>query len=158
MAPHEFADFVRSHKPALVLGSQHDAADFLVWLLQYSTIGANCCWVGDVERNEDGLITLNEIEKDSPQTALIETGTVDLIPFISYGLEANDTKLKHLPSLLLVRVPQFVFVRRSSLINVWVFPTVATKHQNTYKPFTIIIITPPTNVLRRGRYSYPQDA
>ena len=107
-APHEFADFFIAARPRFALGSQHDAADFLSWVLESSTIGHDCCRVGPVPRSEYELIILNEFFPGTSEAALVQGQQINMQTLVSSCLQHDDTKLRMLPPVLLLRMPQSV--------------------------------------------------
>jgi len=107
-APHEFADFVRASRPAFVLGSQHDAADFLSWLLQHTSVGHDCCRVGQVPRSDYELVHVNEIQAGSPMAGLVQRDTICMGELLVAALGNDDTRLRQVPQVLLLRLPQCV--------------------------------------------------
>ena len=107
-APHEFADYFIAARPRFMLGSQHDAADFLSWLLESSTLGHDCCRVGPVPRSEFELIILDEFFPGTPEAGLVQGQHINMQALVSSCLQHDDTKLHMLPPVLLLRMPQSV--------------------------------------------------
>ena len=107
-APHEFADFLRASRPAFVLGAQHDAADFLSWLLQHTSISHHCCGVGAVPRSDYGLVLAAEILAGSSVSALLEQEVTPMEPLVLATLGHDETMLREVPPLLLLRLPQCI--------------------------------------------------
>ena len=87
---------------------QHDAADFLSWLLEHTKLGYDGCHVGTETRSDNDVILLPEFTANSTQAEMCEADQLDIQKLLQSSLQFEDTRLRRLPSLLVVRVPQFI--------------------------------------------------
>ena len=108
LAPHEFLDFVVEANPSFAVGMQHDAQDFLSWLLEDTKLGYDCCYVGTETRNDNEVILLHEFTAKTMQAEMCDTAQLDIQKLLQSSLQCEDTRLRRLPSLLVMRVPQFI--------------------------------------------------
>jgi hypothetical protein len=108
LAPHDFLDFVVETNPRFAVGLQHDALDFLSWLLEHSKLGYDCCYVGTESRNDNAVILLREFRANTTQAEMCETTQLDIQKLLQSSLQCEDTRLRSLPSVLVMRVPQFI--------------------------------------------------
>ena len=108
LAPHDFLDFVIETNPRFAVGLQHDAMDFLSWLLEHSKLGYDCCYVGKESRNDNAVILLREFRANTTQAEMCETTQLDIQKLLQSSLQCEDTRLRSLPSVLVMRVPQFI--------------------------------------------------
>jgi len=108
IAPHDFVDFVESTSKRFIVGQQHDAADFLSWLLEKSELHHACCDVGPGCRNANGIVLLEEFAMQSTQADICRAGCIDMQNLLRSSLQHDATRLRHLPSVLVLRVPQIL--------------------------------------------------
>jgi len=109
IALQDFVDFVQSTSKRFIVGQQHDAADFLSWLLEKSELDHACCHVGSGCRNVNGIVLLEEFALKSTQADICRAQRIDMQNLLRSSLQHNDTRLRHLPSILVLRVPQILY-------------------------------------------------
>jgi len=109
IAPHDFIDFVESASKRFNVGPQHDAAEFLSWSLEKSELGHACCHVGAGCRNDNGVVLLEQFALQSTQADICRAQRIDMQNLLRSSLQHDDTRLRHLPSILVLRVPQILY-------------------------------------------------
>ena len=126
IAPHDFIDFVETESQRFNLGMQHDAQEFLSWLLDKSTLGPDLCHAG-VEQNDENVVLLDQYAKESTEAGICRAATIDMQKLMRCSLQHNGTRLRHLPSLLVLRVPQFIDEDDMGMFDrEWIQPTETT--------------------------------
>ena len=86
----------------------HDAADFLSWLFEHSNLGYECCHVGVGPRCDNEVVLLEEFMSPSSQADICKAERIDMQTLLRSSLQHDATRLRRLPLLLVLRVPQFI--------------------------------------------------
>ena len=134
MVPHKLVDIVEAASCDLVTGltkfrygPQHDAAEFVALVLGSTGLGTAVCAVSHPSAaaaphpiRDESLLLVPEFEPGSPAYILASADVIHLPTLLSVVLTAEEMKLRNVPGLLAIRLPQCLEPPNAECDKEWV--------------------------------------